>query len=115
MAQFTLPNFNRRYVLLPMLSVIALVATAYFTSQDRMEHVKSAGAQHDGIATKGCNCWWNYPMRCPMSKPASAATCFTGDPEYLQTINRGFAKGTKNLAGKTFSCRNFFAFFAGGP
>lgn len=35
MPDFTLPSFNRRYVLLPMLAAIALVAVAFFTTEAR--------------------------------------------------------------------------------
>lgn len=35
MAEFSIPGFNRRYVLLPMLAAIAMVATAYFVTEAR--------------------------------------------------------------------------------
>lgn len=39
MAEFGLPGFNRRYVLLPMLAAIALVAAAYFIGEQRRADV----------------------------------------------------------------------------
>jgi CHASE3 domain sensor protein len=37
MPEFTLPGFNRRYVLVPMLAAIALVTIAFFNTEVRRE------------------------------------------------------------------------------
>jgi len=83
MAQFTLPNFNRRYVLLPMLSVIALVATAYFTSQDRMEHVKAL-ARSMMASQQRMQLLVELPYALSDVETSQRGYLLTGDPEYLK-------------------------------
>jgi signal transduction histidine kinase len=41
MPEFTIPDFNRRYVLLPMLAAIAVVVTAFFVTETRRSQVMS--------------------------------------------------------------------------
>jgi signal transduction histidine kinase len=83
MAEFGFPGFNRRYVLLPMLSAIALVSISYFISEHRRNEVMEASIEVRRIQER---------MRLLAEVVYCAAEAESSQRGYLLTTEPGYLK-----------------------
>src|ERR1700709_1814489 len=81
MAEFGFPGFNRRYVLLPMLSAIALVSVSYFITEHRRTEVMQASIEVRRIQER---------MRLLAEVVYSAAEAESSQRGYLLTMEPGY-------------------------
>jgi len=83
MAEFGFPGFNRRYVLLPMLSAIALVAISYFIGEQRRAEVMRTSIEVRHIQER---------MRLLAEVVYAAAEAESSQRGYLLTMEPGYLK-----------------------
>lgn len=86
MPEFTLPGFNRRYVLLPMLAAIALVAIAFFNTEARRETAIQISAEIRA-AQERMRVMAEVIYAAADAESGQRGYLLTHEPEYLQPYN----------------------------